>query len=809
MKRRPVANRYRSILIASLVTSSSLLHLLPALADQNSPIPGTLIENQATANFTDAADGTTTGVLSDIVKVTVAEVAGISATAQTPVAAAGTVYRSSTVYFDFLIKNEGNDPTQLFVPGAPSIATINGTALSAASIGQLQVIEYNNVTTTTTVTANNLVAAAGATTGSLTGIPGNGSVPAGGYIKVRVPIIVPAGASISDVISVTLGNTAGQPATTNTPYILGANGTGANDLYTQDNSGTANGDTTGNPINGDATNHRQEASAVQTVTVVAPPTATVSGKVWDDANGSGTATFTGINNGTETGANVSPAINAILVDSVTGKVIATTPVNTDGTYTLSAPGAQPNPVFVILSTSTGTVGIAPPAPSVPAAWTNTSPLTYSALPFALGITPVTGKDFGIELLPTTNPVSAATQANPPGATKYTVPTLSGTDSEDGPIGSGKTFKIVTVPDPATVGTLYYDSGTGPVAVVAGQTISNYDPTKLTFDPIDGNVSMSFNYAAIDAAGKQSTTPAAAAMTFSATPIGISGTVYNDKDNSAAGTFTNIKTGTEVGTDAVFGTSIVPDKAILIDTTTGLVIGTTVVATNGTYSFASVPPLTNVKVILSPIAGTVGSAPPAATTPTGWVATSPQDTGIFNTGLFPVVKDFGIRQKAKFVIVKRITKINGATTNPNDGTVLTGVTADTFNNVGNWPTNYLVGNTDAGKVQPNDTIEYTVYFLNNQGADATSVKICDPIRGAQDYVANTVQLKLGTAAATSLSDGTSTYAANAAPSDCNAGAVSSTAPGVAIPIAGSVPGATAIGAPTTSYGLFRFTTKVKP
>jgi hypothetical protein len=808
MKRHPVTNRYRSILVASLVSSSSLLHLLPALADQNSPAPGVLIENQATANFTDAADGTTTGVLSDIVKVTVAEVAGISATAQTPVAAAGTVYRSSTVYFDFIIKNEGNDPTQLFVPGAPSIATINGTPLSAASIGQLQVIEYNNVTTTTAVTANNLVAATGATTGSLTGIPGAGSVPAGGYIKVRVPIIVPAGASINDVISVTLGNTAGQANNTNTPYVLGANGTGGNDLYTQDNSTTANGDTTGDPINGDTTTHRQEASAVQTVTIVAPPTATVSGKVWDDANGSGSATFTGINNTGETGANVSPAINAILVDSVTGNVIATIPVDSNGLYTLTAPGAQPNPVFVILSTSTGTVGIAPPVPSVPAAWANTSPLTYSALPFALGITPVTGKDFGIERLPITLPVSAATQANPPGTTKYTVPTLSGTDGEDGVLGSGSTFKIVTIPDPLTQGILYYDG----VAVPAtGQTIPNYDPTKLTFDPIDGNVSMSFTYAAIDAAGKQSTTPAAATMTFSATPIGISGTVYNDKDNSAAGTFINILTNGEVGTNAVFGTSIVPDKAILVDTTTGLVIGSTTVSSTGTYSFPSVPANTNVKVILSPTAGTVGSLPPAATTPTGWVATSPQDTGIFNTGLYPIVKDFGIRQKAKFVIVKRITKINGQTTNPNDGTLLTGVTPDTYNNVGNWPANYLVGKTDAGKVQPSDTIEYTVYFLNNQGADATSVKICDPIRGAQDYVANTVQLQLGNGSATSLSDGASTYAANAAPSDCNAGAVagSSTAPGIAIPISGSVPGATAVGAPTTSYGLFRFTTKVKP
>jgi hypothetical protein len=807
--RRPVANRYRALFVASLISSGSLLPLLPALADQNSPIPGTLIENQATANFTDAADNSTTGVVSDIVKVTVAEVAGISATAQTPVAAAGTVYRTSVVYFDFIIKNEGNDPTQLFIPGAPSIATIGGVALPAASIGQLQITEYNDVTTTTPVTANNLVSAAGSTTGSLSSpgagsIPAGGSVPAGGYVKVRVPITVPFGANINDVISVTLGNTSGQPANTNTPYILGANGTGGSDLYTQDNSGTDNGDYTNDPINGDATNHRQEASAVQTVTVVAPPNIAVSGTVWDDANGSGTATFTGIQNTPEAGANVTPVINAILVGS-DGKVIATTPVATDGTYSFTVPGVQ-NGVYVILSTSTGTVGTPAPTPSLPTTWTNTSPLTYSALPFDIGIVAITGKDFGIDRLPVTLAVSSPTQPNPPGTTQYTVPTLAGTDGEDGALGSGSTFKILTIPNPTTQGILYYDG----VAVPAiGLTITNYDPTKLKFDPVDGVVTMSFTYVAVDAAGKQDPNPATVTMPFNATNIGISGTVWNDKDNSAANTFTNIPTIGEVGTDAVFGTTIVPVNAILVDTTTGLVIGTQLVAANGTYSFPSVPPNTDVKIVLAPTAGTIGSAPPTATTPTGWVSTSPQDTGIFNTGLYPIVKDFGIRQKAKFVIVKRITKINGATTNPNDLTDLTGVTTDTYNNVGNWPANYLVGKTDAGKVQPGDTIEYTVYFLNNQGADATSVKICDPIRGAQTYVANSISLTLGTGTATSLSDGTNTYAANGAPSDCNAGAVSSTDPGVAIPIAGSVPGATAVGLPTTSFGLFRFTTKVKP
>jgi uncharacterized repeat protein (TIGR01451 family) len=287
------------------------------------------------------------------------------------------------------------------------------------------------------------------------------------------------------------------------------------------------------------------------------------------------------------------------------------------------------------------------------------------------------------------------------------------------------------------------------------------------------------------------------------------------------------TTTEVGTNAVFGTTTTPVHAILVNTTTGVVIDSQVVAVDGTYSFPSVPASTNVKVLLAPSAGTVGSAPPTAAAPTGWVATSPLDTGLFNSGTVPLVKDFGIRQKAKFVLVKRVTKVNGATTNPNDGTNLTSVIADTFNNVGNWPVNYLVGNINAGLVKPGDTIEYTIYFLNNQGADATNVKICDPIRGAQTYVTNSMQLQLGNASTpTPLTDNADTidraniYAAGSAPADCNAGAATATGidrGGIAIGITGAattnqpalagIPGATGVGTPTAAYGLFRFTTQV--
>ncbi|MCC5606585.1 GEVED domain-containing protein [Nostoc sp. CHAB 5834] len=87
-------------------------------------------------------------------------------------------------------------------------------------------------------------------------------------------------------VSVTLGNTSGQPSNSNTPYILGANGSGSKDLYTVDNADNISGESAGVPINGDATNHRQEASAIQTMTV--SNIINVSGTLYRDSDRSST-----------------------------------------------------------------------------------------------------------------------------------------------------------------------------------------------------------------------------------------------------------------------------------------------------------------------------------------------------------------------------------------------------------------------------------------------------------------------------------------------------------------------------------------
>jgi hypothetical protein len=90
--------------------------------------------------------------------------------------------------------------------------------------------------------------------------------------------------------------------------------------------------------------------------------------------------------------------------------------------------------------------------------------------------------------------------------------LNGTDPEDVLINSGGTMKILTLP---ASGTLYY--GLVPAAVTAGQVISSYDPTLLTFDPVDGASTNTFTYQVVDKDGLPSCNTATATITITNTP----------------------------------------------------------------------------------------------------------------------------------------------------------------------------------------------------------------------------------------------------------------------------------------------------
>ena len=176
----------------------------------------------------------------------------------------------------------------------------------------------------------------------------------------------------------------------------------------------------------------------------------------------------------------------------------------------------------------------------------------------------------------------------------------GSDPEDGAKGAGNTFIISTLPDPATMGLLYYNG----VLVTAGQIITNYDPTLLTIDPVDGALSAVFTVASVDAAGKVDPTPATVTVPFS--QLIITGNVFNDVDGS------KVKNGAE--------NSVIPAglNAVLTDAT-GVVVAVAAVDASGNFSLPA-SPNTTYSVVITSANPAVGAATVPVTLPTGWVTT---------------------------------------------------------------------------------------------------------------------------------------------------------------------------------------------
>lgn len=429
----------------------------------------------------------------------------------------------------------------------------------------------------------------------------------------------------------------------------------------------------------------------------------VSGTVWNDANNSAAGTFTNIFTTGEVGTNAT-TLNAILVDS-SGNVGATTPVAANGTYSFA--NVTPAAGYTIrLATSTGTVGQPAPTAGIPAGWLNTSPTAYTA--FDVITTDVTGKDFGIQQPPVATELTEASQLNPGGTNEVTVPALVGTDPED---GSLSTFIIKTLP---TNGTLSYDG----VPVTVGQTITSYDPAKLTVDPDDGAVTVVFTYATVDGAGAESP---AESVTMPFTGLSIAGNVLNDADG-LEDTIVN-GTGTNIG--GVLYANLIEG---------GNVAQVVAVANDGTYIFDAVTPNTNYSVVLSTTQGTVGNAAPAPALPVGWVNTGENlgagagDDGAVNGILaVPVVTgnvtqaNLGIQQSA-MIAGNVFEDLNGLDDNTVNGigTNAGGIHVNLVNPVDNKVIASIPVNVDGTySFGPNDGVEsFTDYLVIVTPAEVT-------------------------------------------------------------------------------------------
>ena len=190
---------------------------------------------------------------------------------------------------------------------------------------------------------------------------------------------------------------------------------------------------------------------------------------------------------------------------------------------------------------------------------------------------------------------------------------------------------------------------------------------------------------------------------------------------------------------------------------------------------------------------------------------------------------------EILLVKRITAINGnRMANPNDNTPLNLETKDDVANSDDdhnfWPANYLLGEIDAGLVQPGDEIEYTLYFINAGEGTAADVRICDLIQPNQSFVTglyggNDIELDIGgnTYNLTAVSDGadrTEVATVSSIPTgpNCNLLATANNNDAVLVlDVTGTTgspagftlfPGSTGQGSPNTAYGFFRFTTTVE-
>jgi uncharacterized repeat protein (TIGR01451 family) len=245
--------------------------------------------------------------------------------------------------------------------------------------------------------------------------------------------------------------------------------------------------------------------------------------------------------------------------------------------------------------------------------------------------------------PTTTDLNAASQPNPGSTTAVQVTTLAGSDLEDGPLGAGKRFKIESLP---TNGTLSYNNA----PVLAGQMITNYDPTLLKLDPNDGAISVSFTYAAIDSTGQADLSPATVIMPFivtSSSIITISGMVFSDADANIG------IDGSDAGTNA--GSASLTIYAI---DNRGKVVDKATVTANGTYSLTNVPQNTALTLLLSNNATVaIGALAPTVTSlPTDWYHTGEILNGVIDSEISTlgdialagstsniVGQDFGIRQ----------------------------------------------------------------------------------------------------------------------------------------------------------------------
>ena len=621
---------YRSLILSALILGGSSLVGLPTFAA--SPTPGDKIENQATGSFVDESDDSIKSLISDNVTLTVAEVAGITVTAN---GVSGTPNPGATVYYSFVISNAGNDPTQFFIPSAATL-TGNGTQLSNIEITSYNLTGTNPVATSVVVpNGGSQTGSSGATTtGGL--LNANGIIPPGGSVTVRVPVKINATAANNDPVIVQLGDTPDATSLT-TPKAQLENqvyAAGANDVYTIDNPDNLDPAlSAGVPINGDATNHRQEAAALQSALVIAgsPLSCTNIYGITSDTTNTLLKAFDPITGTVSTVATMGPAVSAFslgidpiskrayFISNLTGPTKyhiftydAVTGLTTDTGAVVGVPNN--NNVLQLGFDQTGVGYVIDASFNAWSFTTASTPPVVTSLGVVGGLAGYNGGDIAFD----TNNVGWTVSRNTTSG-NYALFRVTKTGSTLSATNLGDLNENgVTLTNGSNIGSVAFDS-VGNLYIVRSSDGYSWkiNPNTLVASTIASSIA--------------NNPPGIADFATCAIPIigpkvSITGNVFHDQDANVA------INGTDAGTNA--GSSTLTVYAV---DPSGKVTDKSTVATNGSYTLSNVPASSTVKLRLSnDNSVAVGGTAPAKSLPTDWFNTGENLNGTID----PVIATLG-------------------------------------------------------------------------------------------------------------------------------------------------------------------------
>lgn len=264
----------------------------------------------------------------------------------------------------------------------------------------------------------------------------------------------------------------------------------------------------------------------------------VSGNIFNDPDAGN------VNNSTGATNQVPSGLFANLIDA-NGKVVASTAVNTDGSYNFPAIFAGTYTMNV--TTAAGTQGLAAATADLQAGWKftgefNGTPNTGndgsangSSSAFTVATSAITNINFGIQRAPESAVSVQASQTNPGGFINKTVPASAFQTSNVGGAantldydgGTVSKIRITAFPDycnSITLNGIIYTNGTTcpggqtctpwPVAgVIVNYTNGSGPVNPILIDPVDGTVNAKIPFAAIDNAGYEDPTPGSVTMQF--------------------------------------------------------------------------------------------------------------------------------------------------------------------------------------------------------------------------------------------------------------------------------------------------------